>query len=81
MSLAHTLDEKKHNVAGWVVSEKLDGMRCVLVNGVAYRRAGNVIQVPDEFWGNIPKTVCFDGELFLGRKGAAPCKGNTAASS
>ena len=27
--LAHTYSEEEHNIDGWIMSEKLDGVRCV----------------------------------------------------
>jgi len=42
-------------------------MRCIVVDGKAYSRAGNSIYVPTEFWGDLPDTTCLDGELWMGR--------------
>ena len=65
-SLAHPY-KGTQDVAGWVVSEKLDGMRAILVNGTAYSRAGNVIRAPPQFFSGVPPAAILDGELWLGR--------------
>ncbi|GMI42112.1 hypothetical protein TrCOL_g1778 [Triparma columacea] len=65
-SLAHSY-KGTQDVAGWVVSEKLDGMRAILVNGTAYSRAGNVIRAPPQFFSGVPPAAILDGELWLGR--------------
>lgn len=70
-SLAHPF--KAQNVACWVVSEKLDGMRCIYINGAAFSRAGNEIRTPAGFFEGLSKHACLDGELFLGRGGVQDC--------
>lgn len=55
------------DVSGWMMSEKLDGMRAVWVKGALYTRTGNLIQAPPFFLEKIPPDVVLDGELFLGR--------------
>ena len=65
-SLAHPY-KGTEDVAGWVVSEKLDGMRAILVNGTAYSRAGNLIRAPPQFFSGVPPAAILDGELWLGR--------------
>jgi len=35
LQLAHTFDPEKHCVAGWYLSEKLDGMRCYWDGGIS----------------------------------------------
>ena len=34
VQLAQVYDPKKHGIAGWFVSEKLDGMRCLWDGGI-----------------------------------------------
>jgi len=50
LQLAHTLDPKKHSVAGFFMSEKLDGMRCYWDGGIT--RGLPIEQVP---WANTAK--------------------------
>eukprot|EP00041_Stephanoeca_diplocostata_P020943 m.479259 g.479259 ORF g.479259 m.479259 type:complete len:483 (+) comp21698_c0_seq11:176-1624(+) len=67
IALAHKWDSTK-SVVGWMMSEKLDGMRCLWNGaGTLFSRAKNVIYAPDDFIGALPKGIVLDGELFLGR--------------
>jgi hypothetical protein len=50
LQLANKFDEHKHNVNGWMMSEKLDGMRCIWDGGIT--RGMMAAQVP---WANIEK--------------------------
>ena len=50
LQLCHTYDPKKHHIAGWFVSEKLDGMRAYWDGGIT--RGLPVDQVP---WANTEK--------------------------
>lgn len=53
---------------GWIMSEKLDGMRAVWMEGGLYTRTGNLIVAPEWFTRALPsEDVVLDGELFLGR--------------
>jgi DNA ligase-1 len=67
VSLAEAYKPEKHAVSGYVVSEKLDGMRCIIRGGSAYSRQGNLIHTPSYFLEGIAADACLDGELFLGR--------------
>jgi len=49
---------------GWWLSEKLDGVRCILKNGHIFTRTGKPIQAPDSFLDGLPKGVVLDGELY-----------------
>jgi DNA ligase-1 len=64
--LAHKLT-KKHNVVGWWMSEKLDGVRAIWTGSTFLSRAGNVFNAPEWFTRHLPKDVVLDGELFVGR--------------
>lgn len=55
------------SVSGWLLSEKLDGMRAILVGQRLYSREGNVIHAPRFFLAGLPGDITLDGELFLGR--------------
>lgn len=51
---------------GWIMSEKLDGVRCFWTGSVMYSRNGNRFYFPKFFTKNWPKSQ-LDGELFIGR--------------
>lgn len=55
------------DVSGWIMSEKLDGIRCIWDGENMKSRAGNHFFVPDFFMKNFPKDMVLDGELFLAR--------------
>jgi DNA ligase-1 len=67
VSLAHAYDPTKTNVEGWLLSEKLDGMRCLWHNGALWSRNGNKIHAPAYVLECLPRDLDLDGELFLGR--------------
>ena len=65
-SLAKTYD-KAADISMYLISEKLDGVRAYW-NGVnLITRGGHIINAPDWFTKDFPKTE-LDGELWLGRK-------------
>src|SRR5262249_29125649 len=55
------------NLAGWWMSEKLDGVRAYWTGKGFLSRQGNVYHAPDWFVQGLPD-VPLDGELWLGRK-------------
>lgn len=55
-------------VAGWLASEKLDGMRAVWHKGNLLSRYWNPINAPPEWLEKLPKDISLDGELYLGRR-------------
>ena len=66
-TLAQTWDGNK-DVAGWLVSEKLDGQRCLWDGkGGLWTRTGNVVYAPQFLVDALPADVALDGELWLGR--------------
>jgi len=67
VSLAHVYDPTKTNVEGWLLSEKLDGMRCLWHGGALWSRNGNKIYAPSYVLECLPPDLDLDGELFLGR--------------
>ncbi|CAD7941783.1 unnamed protein product [Amoebophrya sp. A25] len=73
--LAQTWEPGKIDVAGWWVSEKLDGVRAVWKNGSFYSRAGNPFNAPAWFTQDMPKDRVLDGELFLDRGKFQKCVG------
>ncbi len=63
--LAHTWDGTM-NMAGWWMSEKLDGVRAYWDGEQLLSRQGNVYHAPDWFLSGFPK-IPLDGELWLER--------------
>lgn len=64
--LAETWDGSSE-CAGWLMSEKLDGVRAYWDGSQFWSRQGNRYFAPDWFTAGFP-TVPLDGELWLGRK-------------
>ena len=64
--LAHNYDPDKHDPTGWLMSEKLDGVRCYWNGKTMYSRAGNKFHAPDDFKAKLPK-IELDGELWTNR--------------
>ena len=64
--LAHTW-ENDIDLAGWWMSEKLDGVRAYFDGKRFYSRQGNLFHAPDWFIAGLP-SVPLDGELWLARK-------------
>ncbi len=65
--LAKKFDPAKHNVDGWMVSEKLDGMRAYWNGEALVTRSGKPINAPAWFIETLPADQELDGELFVGR--------------
>ena len=63
--LAHQWDEKI-DIKGWLMSEKLDGIRGYWTGKEMVSRAGNPFHVPEWFTRNFP-SIPLDGELWTGR--------------
>mmetsp|Transcript_1539 Transcript_1539/g.3200 ORF Transcript_1539/g.3200 Transcript_1539/m.3200 type:complete len:320 (-) Transcript_1539:88-1047(-) len=67
IALAQSWDGKQ-NPTGWLMSEKLDGMRAVWDGqGELWSRAGHKVCAPEYFKKDLPRGMILDGELFLGR--------------
>lgn len=64
--LAHSW-ENDTDLAGWWMSEKLDGVRAFWDGANLVSRLGNVFVAPDWFLEGLPKDLPLDGELFGGR--------------
>src|SRR5262249_25649064 len=64
--LAETWD-RVADVAGWWMSEKLDGVRAYWDGRQFLSRLGNLFHAPDWFVAGLPE-VPLDGELWIGRK-------------
>lgn len=63
--LAKTFDGQ--NVTGWLMSEKLDGVRAIWDGSKFLSRNGNQFFAPEWFTSQLPAGVTLDGELFIGR--------------
>lgn len=57
----------EEDIKGWLMSEKLDGVRCVWNGEKMFTRNGNSFFPPAFFTEGLPKDTTLDGELFLGR--------------
>jgi len=64
--LAQTYDPVKHDPSGWLMSEKMDGVRCYWNGSCLYTRTGGVINAPKEWKALLPR-MALDGELWTGR--------------
>lgn len=62
--LAKTYEDQ--DPTGWLISEKLDGVRAIWDGETLWTRTGNVIFAPLWFTSALPK-VSLDGELWAGR--------------
>jgi DNA ligase-1 len=69
VTLAKKYNAEKHQVEGWYISEKLDGIRAVWFGkeGVFKTRNGNRIATPASFTEPLPNDVILDGELWSRR--------------
>lgn len=54
-------------IAGWLISEKLDGVRAYWNGNQLLTRNGNAISAPQWFIDALPNDITLDGELFIGR--------------
>ena len=64
--LAQSYDPEKHDPSGWLMSEKLDGIRCYWDGACMYSRTGHIINAPKEWKNNLPN-IPMDGELWSNR--------------
>ena len=64
--LAQTYDPDRDDPSGWLMSEKLDGVRCYWNGSILYTRNGVKIRAPAEWTDKLPK-IALDGELWTGR--------------
>jgi len=64
--LAHSYEPEKHDVDGWLMSEKLDGVRCFWDGATMYTRNKKLFYPPKWFKALMPIEPC-DGELWTKR--------------
>lgn len=55
------------DITGWLMSEKLDGVRALWNGRTLVSRNGNPFAAPDWFLQQLPRNLALDGELFIGR--------------
>lgn len=55
------------DVKGWLMSEKLDGVRAIWTGSELISRTGNKFFAPKSFTIQLPLGVILDGELYIGR--------------
>lgn len=64
--LAESYDGSQE-INNWMMSEKLDGVRCIWDGKRLYSRNGNQFFPPDYFKKDFPSDMMLDGELFMAR--------------
>jgi DNA ligase-1 len=72
IALAHAWKQTM-NPNGYVMSEKLDGMRAYWDGKHLYTRSGLLVISPAWFTAGLPSHLELDGELFMGRKMFEEC--------
>jgi len=65
--LAETIEKVPVDPTGWLMSEKLDGVRCYWNGTNMYTRTGKDFNPPQWFKDGLPKDLALDGELFTKR--------------
>jgi len=64
--LAQAYNPDIHQCKGWLMSEKLDGVRCYWNGTTMFTRNGNKFYAPDWWVDQLPK-IALDGELWSTR--------------
>lgn len=67
MMLAKKWEQDKHNPKNWLMSEKLDGIRCYWDGENMYSRQGNMFYPPTWYKDILPSDMALDGELWTER--------------
>lgn len=62
----HGKDWNGQRVGGWLMQEKLDGLRCLWTGRELVSRNGEKFKAPAWFTAGLPVGVPLDGELFAG---------------
>lgn len=60
-------DWRGEDLTGWLLSEKLDDVRCFCDGSTAWTRGGNVIDLPASIRDSLPKGHRLDGGIWAGR--------------
>ncbi len=66
MTLMHGYDWSGEDVTGWMMSEKLDGLRALWTGRQLLSREGHLFRAPQWFIDALPVGVALDGELYGG---------------
>ena len=64
--LAQTYKPERDDPSGWLMSEKMDGVRCYWNGSTMYTRNGKILYAPESWKSQLPK-IALDGELWSGR--------------
>ena len=64
--LAHPYDPARDDPSGWLMSEKMDGVRCYWNGTTMYTRTGKLFYPPQSWKDQLPQ-IALDGELWSGR--------------
>ena len=64
--LAQSYNQKRDDPTGWLMREKLDGVRCYWDGTTMFTRNGNELYAPEE-WKKMLPPITLDGELWSGR--------------
>jgi DNA ligase 1 len=67
--MQHGHDYRSENVAGWIATEKLDGIRLFWDGQRAWSKEGNEIALTPAFRASLPRGLAVEGELHCGRGG------------
>ena len=67
VQLAKKWEQAKHDPVGWLMSEKLDGVRMYWDGANMYSRTGLKFYPPDWFKDILPNDIALDGELWSSR--------------
>jgi len=64
--LAQTYKPERDDPSGWLMSEKMDGVRCYWNGTTMYTRNGKILYAPESWKKQLPD-IALDGELWSGR--------------
>ena len=67
VQLAKKWEQAKHDPVGWLMSEKLDGVRMYWSGACMYSRTGIKFHPPSWFKDILPNDIALDGELWTSR--------------
>lgn len=67
LMLAETIEKAEQDPTGWLMSEKLDGVRCYWNGSRMYTRNQKPFYPPKWFKDALPKDLALDGELWTQR--------------
>ena len=67
LMLAKNWEPEKDDPTGWLISEKLDGVRCFWNGKEMFTRNGKPFYQPDWFTDLLPPDLALDGELWTKR--------------